>query len=58
MPFIRTMLGSLLKLGIGFYFGLYVAQSHPDKVPVVENPQEIAIRLREWIDEATKPKPK
>lgn len=46
----------LLKFGSGFYFGLYAAQSHPDKFPIVKDPQEIAILVREWLDEATKPR--
>lgn len=52
------MIKLLLTFGSGFYFGLYAAQSHPDKVPVVADPQEIAKRVREWLDDATKSKPK
>lgn len=50
------MLKFLLTLGTGFYAGLYAAQSHPDKVPIVADPQEIAARVRLWLDELTKPK--
>lgn len=49
------MIKFLLTLGTGFYLGLYAAQSHPDKVPIVADPQELAQKFREWIDEATKP---
>lgn len=52
------MIKFLLTFGTGFYCGLYVAQSHPDKVPVVQDPQEILTRLREFLDDYTKPKPK
>lgn len=52
------MIKFLFTFGAGFYFGLYAAQSHPDKVPVVADPQELATKVREWLDEMTKPKPK
>lgn len=52
------MIKFLLTFGTGVYCGLYAAQSHPDKVPVVADPQELATKFREWLDEATRPKPK
>lgn len=54
----RSMIKALLTFGTGFYFGLYAAQSHSDKVPIVVDPTELARRVRDWIDEATKPRPK
>lgn len=50
------MIKFLLTFATGFYCGLYAAQGHPDKVPVVPEPQEIAVRVREWLDEVTKPR--
>lgn len=50
------MIKFLLTFGAGFYCGLYGAQNHADKVPVVAEPQEIAARIRALLDEWTKPK--
>lgn len=50
------MLKLLITFGTGFYCGLYAAQSHPDKVPVVAEPAEVIRRIREWLDENTKPR--
>jgi len=50
------MIKFLLTFGTGVYCGIYVAQSHPNEVPVVANPQELATRVRQWFDEITKPK--
>lgn len=52
------MLKFILTFGTGFYCGLYAAQSHPDKVPVVAEPEEILRRIRAWLDEISKPKEK
>lgn len=49
------MLKFLFTFGTGLYCGLHAAQQYPEQVPLVPSPQELAIKIREWLDEYSKP---